>query len=230
MTGRLGTPRVHHRHTDSTNARARELAAAGAPHGTLVTAAEQTAGRGRQGRDWTAPPGRALLMSMVLREWPRLLPLAAALAVADVAGDAAAIKWPNDVQLGGRKAAGILVEGRPREGWMALGIGLNVALRPQDFPPELRQTATGLGGSPADVEPTLSDLLAGLERWLAAPPEAVLAAFRARDALAGRSVAWAQGQGEAAGIDAEGRLLVETAEGQVALDSGEVHLAVSDRR
>ena len=86
----LGRPRLHLRRTDSTNERARELAAAGAPHGTLVTASEQTAGRGRQGRRWSAPAGSALLMSLVLR-WPpsprppELLPLAAAVAVCDVA-------------------------------------------------------------------------------------------------------------------------------------------------
>ncbi|TML31217.1 MAG: biotin--[acetyl-CoA-carboxylase] ligase [Actinobacteria bacterium] len=225
MTGPLGTPRVHHRRADSTNARARELAAAGAPHGTLVTAAEQTAGRGRQGRTWTAPAHRALLASLVLRAWPPLLPLAAAVAVAEVAGGASAIKWPNDVLLpGGRKVAGILVEGRPREGWMVLGIGLNVAVRPGDFPPELRDTAGTLGLEPADVEPVLAALLGGLERWLAAPPAAVLSAFRARDALAGREVAWADGRGRAAGVDDEGHLLVESAAGRVALDAGEVHL------
>jgi BirA family biotin operon repressor/biotin-[acetyl-CoA-carboxylase] ligase len=227
VSGGLGSPRFHHRRTDSTNARARELAARGAPHGTLVTAAEQTAGRGRQGRTWAAPPGLALLMSMLLRDWPRLLPLSAAVAVADVAGGAAAIKWPNDVQLGGRKVAGILVEGRPQEGWMVLGIGLNVALRPEDFPPELRDTATGLGLEPGDVEPVLATLLTALERWLAAPPAAVLAAFRARDALGGKEISWATGSGRAAGVDEEGRLLVDSPEGRVALDAGEVHLAVS---
>src|ERR1700704_6310324 len=98
----VGRPRRHYRRTDSTNQRARELALAGAPHGTLVTAGEQTAGRGRQGRRWSAPAGSALLMSLLLR-WPTsarsptLLPLIAALAVCDVAGEDAQIKWPNDV-------------------------------------------------------------------------------------------------------------------------------------
>jgi BirA family transcriptional regulator, biotin operon repressor / biotin---[acetyl-CoA-carboxylase] ligase len=81
----LGSPRLHLRVTDSTNTRARELAAAGAPHGTLVTAAEQSAGRGRQGRSWSAPAGSALLCSLVIRDPPRLLPLAAGVAVAEVA-------------------------------------------------------------------------------------------------------------------------------------------------
>ncbi len=79
----LGRPRLHLRETGSTNDRARELAAAGAPHGTLVTAAAQSAGRGRQGRAWSAPPGHALLMSLVLRDAHPLLPLAAAVAVAE---------------------------------------------------------------------------------------------------------------------------------------------------
>jgi BirA family biotin operon repressor/biotin-[acetyl-CoA-carboxylase] ligase len=91
MSARLGTPRLHHRVTDSTSDRARALAIDGAPHGTLVTAGEQRAGRGRQGRTWSAPPGRALLLSLVLRDWPPLLPIVGAVAVADVAGTSAAI-------------------------------------------------------------------------------------------------------------------------------------------
>ncbi|MHB1571382.1 MAG: biotin--[acetyl-CoA-carboxylase] ligase, partial [Solirubrobacteraceae bacterium] len=78
----LGLPRLHLRAIDSTNERARELAAAGAPGGTLVTAGLQTAGRGRQGRSWSAPPGRALLCSLILRDPPPLLPLRAGVAVA----------------------------------------------------------------------------------------------------------------------------------------------------
>jgi BirA family biotin operon repressor/biotin-[acetyl-CoA-carboxylase] ligase len=220
----IGSPRVHHRRTDSTNARARELAAAGAPHGTLVTAGEQTAGRGRQGRTWSAPPGRALLMSVLLRDWPRLLPLAAAVAVAQVAGDPAKIKWPNDVQLDGRKVAGILVEGRPQEGWMVLGIGINVAVRPADLPPDLRETAATLGREPGEVETVLGQLLTGLDGWLTAGPAEILTAFRARDALVGQEVTWAAGAGVAEGVDDEGRLLVRTASGLEALDAGEVHL------
>ena len=226
MSTRLGAPRVHHRRTDSTNARGRELAAAGAPHGTLVTAGEQSAGRGRQGRTWSAPPGRALLMSLVLREWPRLLPLAAALAVAEVASEATTIKWPNDVLLDGRKVAGILVEGRSQEGWMVLGIGLNVALSPDDFPPELRDTAATLGRDPAEVEPALHELLGALGVWLSVPHDDIVTAFRARDALAGREVSWADGSGTAEGIDGNGRLLVRAGEEVRALDAGEVHLGV----
>jgi BirA family biotin operon repressor/biotin-[acetyl-CoA-carboxylase] ligase len=221
---RLGTPRVHYRTIDSTNARARELAERGAPHGTLVTAAAQTAGRGRQGRSWTAPPGRALLCSMVIRDPPKLLPLAAGIAVAEQVGAEALVKWPNDVLLAGRKVAGILIEGRPQHGWAVLGIGVNVAMQEDDFPAELRQRAGGLGRSADKIEPMLEWLLQGLERWIAADPEDVLAALRARDALLGSQVRWQGGEGAAAGVDEDGRLLVAVDRGRVALEAGEVHL------
>ena len=222
---RLGNPRLHLRCTDSTNDRARALAAAGAPHGTLVTAGEQRAGRGRQGRTWSAPPGRALLASLVLREVPALLAIASAVAVAEAVSPDAAIKWPNDILLAGRKVAGILAEGRHQEGWAVLGIGVNVAVREHDLPPQVAAAAAGLGLEPAAVEPTLAALLTALERRLAQEPAAVLEAFRERDALLGREVRWQHGRGVAAGIDGAGRLLVDCAGGVgMALDAGEVHL------
>ena len=222
---RLGSPRLHLRRTDSTNERARALAAAGAPHGTLVTTDEQTAGRGRQGRNWVAAPGRALLGSLVLREWPELLPLAAGLAVAETVGEKAKVKWPNDVLVDGRKVAGILVEGRPQAGWMVLGVGMNVAVRIGDLPAELRHRAGTLGLDPTATEPVLERLLETMQRRLSAGHNATLAAFRARDALAGREVRWAEGRGRARGIDDAGRLVVQTADQQaVTLAAGEVHL------
>jgi BirA family transcriptional regulator, biotin operon repressor / biotin---[acetyl-CoA-carboxylase] ligase len=236
----LGSPRLHLRVTDSTNTRARELAAAGAPHGTLVTAAAQSAGRGRQGRSWSAPAGRALLCSLVIREPPRLLPLAAGVAVAEVAEvapaevaqaapAAAQLKWPNDVLIAGRKVAGILVEGRPQERWAVLGVGLNVALREADFPPELRGRAGTLGLEPAAIELVLESLLASLQRWLTAPAAAVLEAVRDRDALRGHRVRWSDGEGRAGGIDEGGRLLVQTADGRLlALAAGVVHLVAQN--
>jgi len=221
----LGRPRLHLRATASTNDRARALAQEGAPHGTLVTAGEQHAGRGRQGRTWTAPPGRALLLSLVLRDPPALLPLAAGLAVAEVAGPAAVVKWPNDVLVDGRKVAGILAEGRPSEGWAVLGIGVNVAVRLQELPAELQDTAGTLGLTPADLDPTLERLLAALDHALTLDTSALLEAYRARDALRGREVAWSGGSGTAAGVDGAGRLVVELADGgRTALSAGEVHL------
>lgn len=232
MSALLGHPRVHLRLADSTNERARELAQRGAPHGTVVTAAEQTAGRGRQGRTWAAPAGRAILCSVVVRDPPRLLPLAAGVAVAETVDAAresagssqALLKWPNDVLVEGRKVAGILVEGRPQEGWAVVGIGINVALRDHDFPDELRGIAGTLGLGPQSLGPVLERLLVSLGDWIEAPAERVLEAVRSRDALRGRPVRWAGGQGEAIGVDGEGRLLVAGDSGEVALDAGEVHL------
>jgi BirA family transcriptional regulator, biotin operon repressor / biotin---[acetyl-CoA-carboxylase] ligase len=235
-SGELGHPRLHLRLTDSTNARLRELALAGAPHGTLVTAAEQSAGRGRQGRRWSAPPGSSILMSLLLRPAPRLAPLMAAVAVCDVAGGEAAVKWPNDVVVpldgapapGLGKLAGILVEARPQEGWAILGIGINVALAPTDLPPELRDRAGTLGRPPEDVAVVREAVLAALGARLAQPATELLAAWRARDALAGRAVTWEGGQGTADGVDDAGRLRVRLREGRtVALDAGEVHLGTA---
>ena len=227
----IGLPRVHFRTTDSTNARARELAAAGAPHGTLVTADEQDAGRGRQGRSWLAAPGEAVLLSLVVRELSPMLPLAAAVAVADACAALApsgevAIKWPNDVWIDRRKVAGILVEGRPQEGWAVVGIGLNV--RTREFPEELREIATSLAlaGSDATVADALAALLDRLDHWLGASDDAVLDAWRGHDALAGERVEWDGGAGTAAGVDETGALVVELGDGagRTTLDAGEVHL------
>jgi BirA family biotin operon repressor/biotin-[acetyl-CoA-carboxylase] ligase len=224
----IGLPRVHFRTTDSTNARARELAAAGAPHGTLVTSAEQTAGRGRQGRTWLAAPGDALLMSVVLRDVDPIVPLGAAVAVAEAVGEHARIKWPNDIWIARRKVAGILLEGRPQEGWAVLGIGLNV--RTGEFPAELREIATSLvlQGTVATPEDVLAALIPQLERWIGAPAGDVLAAWGERDALRGERIAWGAGEGTAAGVDATGALVVELdGGGTTALDAGEVHLSVT---
>lgn len=224
----IGTPRVHHRVTDSTNERAKELADAGAPHGTLVTADEQRAGRGRQGRTWTAPPGSAVLMSLILRDLDErhaLLPLAAAVAVCEACEEVGPqVKWPNDVWIGGRKVAGILIEGRPQEGWAVLGIGLNVTT--ESFPAELADIATSLRIAGYETTPShvLDAIVAGLDRWIVAPPASVLEAWRSRDALKGERVRWADGEGIADGIDDSGALRVRTDDGPVTLDAGEVHL------
>ena len=221
----IGTPRVHLRLTDSTNERAKELAFGGAPHGTLVTADEQSAGRGRQGRVWTAPPRSAVLMSLVTRELSPTLPLAAAVAICDALPARCEIKWPNDIWLERRKLAGILVEGRPQEGWAVLGIGLNVTT--ESFPPELAETATSLrmAGIELDAEAVIAALLGSLDEWLGAPSEELFAAWSERDALRGERVRWADGEGIAAGVDASGALVVETDDGRVTLDAGEVHLS-----
>jgi len=191
MTAAFGSPRHHYAHTDSTNARARALAALGAPSGTVVTAAEQSAGRGRRGRAWSAPAGRALLYTAILRslaERHALLPLAVPLAVADAIEALAPVecelKWPNDVWIERRKAAGILLESRPPE-WALIGIGLNVSIDQDEFPSELRWPATSVGHG-ATVEGAVEALNDRLARWVGAEREEVLAAFRRRRRSGGR--------------------------------------------
>jgi BirA family transcriptional regulator, biotin operon repressor / biotin---[acetyl-CoA-carboxylase] ligase len=219
----LGHPRLHLQTTGSTNDRARELAASGAPHGALVTTDVQTAGRGRQGRTWVAPVGSSLLLSLVLREFDPLVSLRAGLAVADLAGADASVKWPNDVLLGGRKVAGVLVEARPQEGWAVLGIGVNAALDVADLPPELRETAGTLGRT--DLDAALTELLEHLTRRLDEPADATLRALADRDALLDRQIMWTGGEGTSAGIDERGRLRVRLASGgETVIEAGEVHL------
>jgi BirA family transcriptional regulator, biotin operon repressor / biotin---[acetyl-CoA-carboxylase] ligase len=241
----IGNPHRHYRRTDSTNERAKELAISGAPGGLAVTASEQTAGRGRRGHAWFGPPGSSLLYSALLRpfaaEEAPLLPLAIPLAVCEAAEAVAPVrcqvKWPNDVWVDERKVAGILVEARPDEGWAVIGVGLNVAIPRDDFPPELRQTAGSLlpteaegglppGGAPG-VRHALDALNEALGRWVEASGDEILSSYRARDALCGKRISWEEGEGVAAEIDEHGHLVVEKNSGErVALGAGEVHLAL----
>jgi BirA family biotin operon repressor/biotin-[acetyl-CoA-carboxylase] ligase len=227
----FGMPHRHFGSTDSTNIRARELAAAGAPHGTVLTAGEQSEGRGRQGRSWVAPPDKALLYSAILRPLDQrhlLLPLAVPLAVCEAAeslqpGIECAIKWPNDVWVEGRKLGGILIEAKPQDGWAVIGVGLNLAIERDEFPEELRETATSLEGVPREDARRALD--AALDRWVDANEGTVLEQWRARDALRGREVAWEEGSGVADGVDDRGCLVVIAADGErVVLGAGEVHL------
>lgn len=245
----LDGPRVHLRETDSTNDRARELAISGAVSGTVVTAGAQTAGRGRHGRRWAAPAGKALLCSVILRPLEAhqsLLPLAVPLAVCEAAEALApvrcAVKWPNDVWVDERKLAGVLIEARPPE-WAVIGVGLNLSVAPDEFPTDLRWPATSLGHGVA-ADDALLALLAALRRWVDAGPDEVVAAFGERDALRGRDLSWAemasseegsgpQGDpgrrmaGTGAGVDSRGNLVVQLADGErVSLGSGEVQLTL----
>ena len=169
-------------------------------------------------------PGIAVLMSLVLRELDERLPLTAAVAVCEALPVEAAIKWPNDVWIEGRKVAGILVEGRPQEGWAVLGLGVNVTT--ERFPAELAESATSLrlAGVDEDTEAVLARVVRSLDTWLGAPPTRVVEAWRALDALKGERVRWADGDGVADGIDDSGALRVENPAGLVTLDAGEVHL------
>ncbi|HVO53548.1 MAG TPA: biotin--[acetyl-CoA-carboxylase] ligase [Solirubrobacterales bacterium] len=239
----FGTPHRHFRRTDSTNTRARELAAAGAPHGTVVTADEQSEGRGRQGRTWTAPPGKALLYSAIVRpldERHVLLPLAVPLAVCEAAeelapGTPCRVKWPNDVWVEERKLAGVLIEARPQDGWGVIGIGLNLMIAPEEFPADLRGAATSLFSSlavaPSGLPPTTRTAAEVLSRrlaeWIEADPRSILFSWRKRDALRGREVSWDGGSGVADGVDDRGYLVVVVPGGErVAIGAGEVHLSL----
>jgi BirA family transcriptional regulator, biotin operon repressor / biotin---[acetyl-CoA-carboxylase] ligase len=241
----IGTPHRHFRRTDSTNEQAKELAKSGAPGGLVVTADEQTSGRGRRGTAWFAPPGCCLLYSALVRPFAAsdapLLPLAVPIAVCEAAEAIAPVrcqvKWPNDVWIDERKVAGVLAEARPDEGWAVIGVGLNVAIAQEDFPAELRETATSVlptegeggvapGGAPG-VRAALAALNEALGRWLEAPDDEVLSAYRARDALCGKRISWDGGEGLAEEIDERGHLVVEKGDGErVALGAGEVHLAI----
>lgn len=244
----FGAPHRHYRSTDSTNTRARELAVAGAPHGTVVTAGKQTAGRGRQGRTWTAPPNKALLYSAIVRpleEHHKMLPLSVPLAVCEAAEQLnplleCKVKWPNDIHVEDRKLAGVLIEARPQDGWAVIGIGLNLYIEENEFPPELRKSAVSIfradqrdqgrgsaGPSPLlpAGPPPLVPLSERLEHWVKARPDEVLAEWRKRDALKGREIAWEDGSGVADGVDDRGYLVVVIPGGdRVTLGAGEVHL------
>jgi len=228
----FGRPHRHLRLTRSTNDVARALAEAGAPSGTVVTASAQSAGRGRHGRVWSAPPGKALLFSAILAPLeadhallPIAVPVAVCEAIESVADVRCAIKWPNDVWIDRRKVSGILIEARfPR--WAVIGIGVNVAIEPDEFPDDLRWPATSVGGG-ADVAQVRDALCERLAAWTAATPAEAVDAFRSRDALAGRDVEWDGGSGRAQGVADDGNLLVATEGGEtVSLGSGEVSLRI----
>jgi BirA family biotin operon repressor/biotin-[acetyl-CoA-carboxylase] ligase len=231
----FGLPHLHLRLTDSTNERARELAVAGAPSGTVITAAEQSAGRGRRGRAWSGPAGKALLYTAVLRPLavehallPLTVPLATCAAIESLAPVRCEIKWPNDVWIDRRKVAGVLIEARPPE-WAVIGVGINVAIGDEEFPSELRWPAISIGHG-VTVEAVHTALSAALGDWVTAPAQRTLAAFDERDALRGRAVSWEgagvePGAGVAAGIDGRGNIVVERDDGErLSLGSGEVSL------
>jgi BirA family biotin operon repressor/biotin-[acetyl-CoA-carboxylase] ligase len=203
----------------------------------VVTAAHQTAGRGRRYRSWSAPPGKALLCSFVLTPLGRehaLLPLAVPLAVCEAVETLAPlscrVKWPNDVWLDERKLAGVLIEAQP-PAWAVIGIGLNVAIGPHEFPEDLRTPATSVGHGVA-VEDALAAVCERLVGWVQSPAERVVAEFTKRDVLGGRPVSWVgaggrtrEGNGVARGIDERGNLRVVSDDGErLSLGAGEVQL------
>ncbi len=229
----IGWPHIHLRLIGSTNDRARQAAAEGAPSGTLVTAEEQSSARGRQGRPWLMPRGAAVAWSALIRQpvaVPGTLPLQVGVGVCEaieaLAPQRVEMKWPNDIWIGGRKCAGILVEARPQDGWAVIGIGLNLSIAEHEFPEELRQRATSIGGE-VSFDQAVAALNEHVGRRLDAPVAETLEQFAARDGLKGRQVRWGEGEGTAAGIDRQGNLLVESPTGCLAtLNAGEVHLSL----
>jgi len=231
----IGWPHLHLRSTTSTNDRARELASSGAPHGTLISADQQTEGRGRQGREWTSARGDGALISLIIRNPPELLPLIAAVAVAEACGPDAEIKWPNDILLSGPddragKVAGILCEGRPQEGWSVVGIGINLGSQLPALPESLAARPATLDLDPRQRSAVIDRVKRSLDDALALPSEALLQRWAERDALRGKAIEWQSQSGTASGtaigINDRGELLVESSDGeQVALNAGEVHLS-----
>ena len=214
--------------TDSTNGRAMEMAENGAPHGTVVVADAQTGGRGRQGRRWVSPPGKNLYVSLLLR--PDVPPagaahlsLVAGVALADALegmGVPGALKWPNDLYLGDRKAAGILAEmasDPDRVRHVVIGVGINVNMGPEDFPPEISGRATSLRIRAGRAFPRAEVLARFLDAFAGRYGEFLAGGFAAlrdgwdrRDFLRGRRVLLRWGRreawGVAEGVDPEGAL------------------------
>lgn len=226
--------------TDSTNRVAGDLARGGAAHGTTVVAEGQTAGRGRLGRSFFSPPYRNLYTSIVLRpalsvaEAPPVI-LAAATAVAEAVEEtlgrrgAVSIKWPNDVQIDGLKASGILMELQAeatRVGFLVLGIGVNLNADPAGFPEAFRARATSLAaaqGGPVDRAAFARRLYGTLEDVLDAHAARGLEGFRARFdrffRMAGARVRVADAEGRetagtAVGVADDGALRLRDAAGR----------------
>lgn len=240
-----GRPVFYYPEIGSTNDQAKKLAAEGCPHGTLVTAERQTAGRGRRGRTWISPRGEAIYMSLVLR--PDLPPssasmvtLVAAMAVGagirKAAGLESRIKWPNDLVVNGKKVCGILTEMSAELDcihYVIIGIGINAAQK--EFPPELEEKATSLAmeaGHPVNRCRLAAAVLEEFETYYEKYRETgdmtlLMEEYNRELAGAGGTVRVLSPEGEysglSRGIDREGRLLVDREDGsREAVVSGEV--------
>ncbi|MFF4411399.1 biotin--[acetyl-CoA-carboxylase] ligase [Streptosporangium sp. NPDC001559] len=228
--------------TGSTNADLAQAARDGAPQGTVVVAEAQSAGRGRLGRVWSAPPRSGLAFSVLLRPepspsrqgWlPLLVGLAAASAVRRIAEVEARLKWPNDLLVGERKLAGVLAE--RVDGAVVVGVGLNVSIRAEELPVE---TATSLAIEEAacvDRDPLIRAVLREIEthyhEWSEADGDAdacgLRAAYLGLSATVGRDVrVELPGErvltGRAVGVDGAGHLLVESQGSTHTLSAGDV--------
>ena len=219
--------------TGSTNREVAALAREGAPEGVVVVADHQTAGRGRRGRSWDAPPGSSLLASVLLRPPAArahlagmAVGLAAVAACAEAAGVAATLKWPNDVVVVAGKLGGVLAEvvGGPGEGAVVVGLGLNVAWD-APLPPggvDLR----GLSGRIVDRHALLVAFLVALEERCGQAPGRLVSDYRARCSTIGTPVrvdlATEVVTGIAAAVEDDGRLVVETGADRRTVAAGDV--------
>lgn len=234
MAKELGCEVVWRQALDSTQDHARALAAGGGGP-AVVVADEQLRGRGTRDRTWHAPAGRALLASWILRPAPAepaltgvLASVALARALERCGIRGATVKWPNDVELGGRKVAGILAHGSAE--WLVLGIGVNVHQTAAEFPPELRSRAVSLAQAGGGVDRL--DLLVRLAAEIGLLADEggrrdALAEWRERSPMLGRAVQVRRpGEpplaGVAAALQDDGALLVETAYGPQRIVAGEV--------
>ena len=224
----------------STNDRLRELAAGGAAPWTVVVAEAQTRGRGRGGAVWHSPAGAGLWLSVLLpceEPVPASLPLAVGVAAARAAEEVApgvlvGIKWPNDLEVAGRKIGGILCE--HGHGWVVVGIGLNVLTPEAGIPAEVAARATSLeasSGGRVSVGALATALLHQLRasRWGGGPglDGALHRELADRDVLRGKGVWTSQaGPGTARGIAGDGALLLELPGGKEArVVSGSIRIA-----
>jgi BirA family biotin operon repressor/biotin-[acetyl-CoA-carboxylase] ligase len=217
---------------------AASLVAEGAPHGVVVAAREQTAGRGRRGATWESPPGAGLYFSFIARPTAQqvsLVTLAAGVgvceAVAKATGLEPLLKWPNDLLVGRRKLAGILAEGHAigsSEPAIVIGVGVNV-LRAA-HPPDVAARATSLEeelGRSVDRDTLLNEIVVALDRRLVAlsdDPGDILRSWRASSpSSVGTRVEWDGRHGVTAGIDDSGALLVNTSAGVERIIAGHLH-------
>ena len=217
----------------STNDEARRLAREGAPEWTVVAAGHQTAGRGRLGRPWFDVPGSALLFSVILRPamTPAEAPLLGLLAAVDLIAAASTpdlrSKWPNDLVIGERKVAGILMEAgvvRDRLSHVILGIGVNLAMRDDELPVDLRRTATSLFAEPGAL---LTAFLVGFRSDVHRPSRGIIEDYRGVCDTMGRRVRATATSGEviegiAVDIDDRGALVIEGDGLRMVVASGEV--------
>lgn len=234
-TRSLGAALHCHDVIGSTNDEALRLAKEGAAHGTVVIADRQTSGRGRRGRSWASPPGVSAYLSVILRPGlpphraPELVSVVAVAAAETLrnAGVEARIKWPNDIEIGGRKVAGILTElsaDASRINFVVVGLGLNVNATPADLPEELREIATSLRielGQEVSRPRVVASLLAHLESWLDVHAAGGFAPIRERyrelSATLGRRVRLIEPdkelEGVAEDVDEAGALLLRRDDG-----------------